>query len=147
MVEDPGPHGQALVETALLLPIVFLTLALLLQLALLMFLHVKLQGSSLRLARHLALGQPPLVAEAGTLAEFRRDGRWGFLMPKSARRDLPEWRTYKGKGTASEKNCLAVADLTWSLRGSWYLSAGLPLTLLHAHDEIPCEPSGMADPS
>lgn len=136
--------GQSLVETALLLPIVFLTLALFLQLLLVVFMQMNLQRSAARVAHRLALGQPSWRAVAPEMAVYGRALRWGRPAPgRFGGRSVPleGWKPYPGPLAATPKNCLAIADLSYQLFGDWYVRAGIKPLRLSAHAEMPCEPS------
>jgi hypothetical protein len=108
---------------------------------------MKMHRTAVRMAAQLAMGQPKAVLEASALAEYRHTLRWGIPIPKVYMEVLPAWRQYNGIETASQTNCMAVAELSFPLTGSWFASVGLRPLVLHARSALPCEPSGMADAS
>jgi len=133
-------HGQALVEWAILFPIVLLMLACLLQLPLLLRLHMRMHTTATRMAAQLAMGRSSAIVQASALYDFRDSFRWGFPIPKTYTEPLPYWRKYKGIGTTDSTNCMAIGELTFPLSGHWFASVGLPTMMLHAKAELPCEP-------
>jgi len=143
-------RGQALVEMAFVFPFILLFLALAFQLVLAIHLHMKLHRSAVRVAHRLAYGQPPAQAVAPELALYARTLRWGTPVPgRFGGRLVPleGWKPYPGPLSATSRNCLAVADLSYALWGDWYAKVGIKTFQLNAHVEVPCEPSDVGEPS
>ncbi len=147
MVDRRNKMGQAMVEMALLLPLVLVILACMLQLLLVIHMHMKLHRSALMMAEQLAMGQSVPVLKAAALVEYRHTLRWGIPIPSVRTEKLEPWRKYNGYKTATATNCMAVAELSYPLFGSWYASVGIAPVILRAHAELPCEPQDTGTPS
>jgi len=140
-------RGQAMVEVAFLFPLILLTLAVLLQLVLVIHMQMRLHRTAMHMAAQLALGQSSAVLEASALAEYRHTFRWGIPVSNTHLEPLKPWRRYKGKNTTTNKNCMAMVDLSYRISGDWYAMVGLRSFILGAHAELPCEPADIALPT
>ncbi len=140
-------HGQSLVEVALLFPMIILMLAFMLQLLLMIHMHMKLHRTALYMAEQMSFGvnKPTVIGMA--LLDYTKTLRWGLPIPRPKVEPLSSMRRYPGVQTLNHTNCLAIGDITFPLMGSWFASVGIQPIILKAHEELPCEPTGMAEPS
>jgi hypothetical protein len=147
MADQSREQGQAMVEMAFLLPLILLVLASMLQILLVADLHMKLQHSAARAAKQLACGQSRLAIEGALMLDYRRSIQGTLPIARLDTPDLRYWRKYCGENTATEHNCMAVADLSCPLFGNWFARVGLKPIALRAHAELPCEPRDIGEPS
>jgi hypothetical protein len=108
--------GQALVETALLLPLLFVTCAGLLQLVFLIYTQMHLQHTASRLAALRSTG----ASRTALLTElYRRRSKgpgWGFLDVSSLsirENPIQSWRHYPGIATLRTPGNLVTVSLTY----------------------------------
>jgi hypothetical protein len=147
MANNQRNRGQAIVEMALLIPLVFVLLACMLQILLVIHLHMKMQHSAVMMAQTIAFGQKQILAEPAILAYYGNSLRWGIPLAHSETPPLTAWRHYKGVDTATENNCMAVSEVTCPLFANWFASVGLKPIILRAHAEFPCEPQDLGEPA
>jgi hypothetical protein len=133
-------QGQALVETALLIPLLLGLAVCLFQLLLVVHLHMKLHRTAVHMTEQLALGSAPAVVEANALIEYRSSLRWGIPIATAQVENLELWRPYEGMSTATSRNCVAIGTLSYALTTHWLASLRWAPVLLKAQAELPCEP-------
>jgi hypothetical protein len=137
--------GQTIVEMALLIPVVIFVFAVLYYMILLVRTEIVLRESALTIASKVAMGSPsiPAIAEEALKLEVI-NWRWGVLFPPSCHVKEPtidQWQSYTGFGTVQTQSQMVQVDLLYILFPHAYAKYHIPLMTLHAHCELPTEPT------
>ncbi|MFA5975730.1 MAG: TadE family protein [Elusimicrobiota bacterium] len=141
-----GKRGQSLIEMALLLPVVFLTFVLMLQLLWLIRVKLVFQLSASQLAHTVAVGRYVQAKAIAELAwQFRNEIRQTQGIPSTPKLTifrmgrLPSY-PFPSVGSWSGEGKIASVNLSFHVFPKWFLRSGLPSPKVIGYAELPFEP-------
>ncbi len=123
-------QGQTLIETALLLPLVVLTLVVLLELGLLLSTRIRLHHTA-------SLGSSQSITTFTGLPSLR----WGVILPTKIHYDrMTGWKAYPVPGVRRDGNFLQSTDVSFQFFPHFIFHRWIPPLTVHAYSEHPQEP-------
>ena len=137
-------HGQSLAETALLMPLVLLTLVGLFQLMFLIFTQIKLQQSASQLAYKSSV-HASRVELTTDITQAGQNQPWGIIDTMNShfrKSQIDGWQSYPGISTLDSPGMLTTVDLQFRFYACFLFRW---VHSVSSHSELPLEPQAPGD--